>query len=305
MTEEAVTLQVTARDAIVAVLFADIAGSTRLYEVLGDTQAKALIDEALDGLRAVTAQHRGRVIKTIGDEIMCVFPNADAGFLAASDMQHKIDRLPVVSGTKRMIRAGFHAGQVIEENGDVFGDTVNTAARMAGVARGLQIMTTAATVEKLSPGLRSATRPIAALAVKGKVDDIAVCEVIWREDSDMTTLASSPAMTVTRSSLKLVHSGRQVILDEAMPIASLGRDQASSFVINDLKASRNHAKIERRRDKFFIVDQSTNGTFVTVTGEAEVGLRREEMMLRGSGRIVFGHSIVDGEGDCVDFSVQG
>src|ERR1700759_5648311 len=120
---------------IVAVLFADIAGSTSLYEVLGDARAKAMIDEALAVMKAVTAQQQGRVIKTIGDEVMCVFDTPDRGFIAASDMQARIDGLPVADGAKRKIRVGFHAGPVIEEHGDVFGDTVNTAARMAGLAK--------------------------------------------------------------------------------------------------------------------------------------------------------------------------
>ena len=101
----------------VAVLFADIAGSTSLYDVFGDARAKAMIDEALEAMKAVTARHGGRVIKTIGDEIMCVFDGADRGFIAATDMQLRIDHLPVTNGAKRKIRVGFHAGSVIEENG--------------------------------------------------------------------------------------------------------------------------------------------------------------------------------------------
>ena len=111
-----------------AVLFADIAGSTKLYEVLGDTEAKRLIDEVLIALSALTKRHGGRVVKTIGDEVMCVFANAEKGFHAATDMQNKVDSMPVVSGTKRRIRVGFHAGAVIEEAGDVFG-TPSTSRR--------------------------------------------------------------------------------------------------------------------------------------------------------------------------------
>ena len=117
-----------------AVLFADIAGSTRLYDTLGDIQAKFMVDECIALMRGIVAQYGGRVVKTIGDEVMCVLPDADSGCLAATDMQLKIMALPPVSNVKRAIRAGFHAGPVIEENNDVFGDTVNLAARMAGLA---------------------------------------------------------------------------------------------------------------------------------------------------------------------------
>ena len=98
-----------------AVLFADIAGSTRLYDTLGDTQAKMLIDECIGIMRDIIGRYAGRVIKTIGDEVMCVLPDADSGHLAAADMQLKIAALPAVSDVKRAIRVGFHFGPVIEE----------------------------------------------------------------------------------------------------------------------------------------------------------------------------------------------
>lgn len=290
---------------IVAVLFADIAGSTKLYEVLGDATAKAMIDEALVEMSAVTARHGGRVIKTIGDEVMCVFDGPDRGFIAATDMQNRIDKLPVVNGAKRRIRVGFHAGTVIEENSDVFGDTVNTAARMAGLAKGMQIITTRTTVDMLSPALRMGTRDIAALAVKGKADDLAVCEVIWQEGDDLTMTAPSVSIPQSQSVLILKHGEREIVMNQVRPAVSLGRDASGDIVIADPKASRNHARIERRRDKYFLADQSTNGTFVTFTGEAELSLRREELMLRGSGRIVFGHSAAESTLETVEFTVRG
>ena len=78
----------------------------------------------------------------------------------------------------------------------------------------------------------------------------------------------------------------------------------STLGIADPKASRNHARIERRRDKFFLADQSTNGTFVTFTGEAELSLRREELMLRGSGIIVFGHSAAESSAETLEFTIR-
>ena len=288
-----------------SVLFADISGSTKLYDTLGDTRAKNMIDECLGLMRGVTARHGGRVIKTIGDEVMCVFPDADRGHLAATEMQIEVAALPAVSNVKRAIRVGFHFGAVIEENGDVFGDTVNTAARMAGLAKGTQIITTRSTVERLSPMLRSLTRSIAALSVKGKGDDIDVCEVIWQEGEDLTMATASIGAPTARVALKLTHGARQLVLEQASAGIVLGRDQGCQMVLADRKASRQHARIERRRDKFFLIDQSTNGTFVTFAGEAEIGLRREEVMLRGQGRITFGHSIGESSEEVVVFALQG
>ncbi len=288
-----------------AVLFADIAGSTKMYDILGDTRAKQLIDETLLELRAATARYRGRVIKTIGDEIMCVFPDAERGMLAACEMQTRVNALPIVDGVKRLIRAGFHYGAVIEEKGDVFGDTVNVAARMAGVAKGLQIMTSRDTAERLPPSMRASVRPIATVAVKGK-DDMPVCEVIWQSDDDLTMTVDSlhSNQPARHSELLLVHNKQELVVDGAKPAASFGRGIDNSFVIGDLKASRNHARVEKRRDKYYLIDQSTNGTFVTVNGEAEMELHREEVMLRGQGFILFGHSATESKEETVEFTVR-
>jgi class 3 adenylate cyclase len=288
-----------------AVLFADISGSTRLYDTLGDAEAKKLIDECMGIMRGVVAQYHGRVVKTIGDEVMCVLPDADSGHLTAADMQLQVDALPVVANVKRAIRVGFHAGPVIEEGGDVFGDTVNMAARMAGLAKGMQIITTAATVERLSPDLRQSVRRIAALSVKGKGEDIDVCEVLWQAGADVTMATASVAAAAPYVKLHLAHGARNLVLEQANSGIALGRDPGCQIVLAERMASRVHARIERRRDKFFLVDQSTNGTFVTFAGETEIVLRREEVMLRGQGRIAFGHSLRESSEETVEFSVRG
>ena len=288
-----------------AVLFADIAGSTKLYDTLGDAQAKKMVDECIRLMRSIVAQYGGRVIKTIGDEVMCALPDADSGCLAATDMQLKIMELPAVSNVKRAIRAGFHAGPVIEENNDVFGDTVNLAARMAGLAKSMQIITTRATVERLSPLLQKSTRRIASLSVKGKGDDVEVCEVIWQAGEDLTMAATSTLTPFKQSRLHLLYGTSEMVLEQANAGIVLGRDASCEIAIADRMASRHHARIERRRDKFFLIDQSTNGTFVAFTGEAEITLRREEVMLRGEGRIAFGRSVSESREDTVGFALQG
>lgn len=291
--------------ATMAVLFADLAGSTRIYETLGDIQAKKMVDECIALMRSIVAQYGGRVIKTIGDEVMCVLPDADSGCLAAMDMQLKIMALPALSGVKRAIRVGWHFGAVIEENGDVFGDTVNLAARMAGLAKAMQIITTHATVEQLSKLLRSSSRRIAALSVKGKGADVEVCEIIWQSGEELTMATPSIISPPKNTRLHLRCGSLESVIEKVKTGVLIGRDASCQIVVADRMASRQHARIERLQDKFFLIDESTNGTFVAIAGESEITLRHEGLMLRGRGRIAFGRSVEQSSADTVEFWLQG
>lgn len=295
----------TATQRDLCVLFADVSGSTRLYEKLGDAEALRAIDRCLERMRRSVLLYKGRVIKTIGDEIMAIFDSVEAGMLAASDMQQGIDSLPPLAGAKMAIRVGFHFGPAIEDNNDVFGDTVNVASRMAGLAKAGQIITTEATVLLMPALLRQSTRDIDALTVKGKESDIRVHEVLWQENTELTMKSASIAPPAPRASRVVLRHGANVMLLGAERTAvSLGRDVNCDIVIKDTNASRNHGKIERRRDKFVLVDISTNGTYVSFHGEPEFALRHEETILRGRGRIVFGHAWKSDADDMVEFSVE-
>ena len=284
------------------VLFADVSGSTRLYEKLGDNEALRAVERCLNRMTRATEQFKGRVIKTIGDEVMAVFDSAEAGMDAACSMQQRVDDLPPVSGIKLAIRIGFHFGPAIEDAKDVFGDTVNTAARMAGLAKAGQIITTAETVGALPTLLQQSTREIDALSVKGKAEDVRVCEVLWQESDDLTMKSGSVAPAPVSARLTVRHGENVQVLDPGHGAFSLGRDAGCDIIINDRRASRTHARIERRRDKFVLIDQSTNGTYVTFVGEAEFALKREEVILRSKGRISFGHAFDEG-GEIVEFQV--
>lgn len=289
----------------ICVVFADVSGSTSLYEKLGDAGALAAVERCVAAMTRATQINKGRVVKTIGDEVMAVFDSAAQGFQAASEMQQRIAELPPPApDVKLTIRAGFHVGPVLVENNDVFGDTVNTAARMAGLAKAGQIITTAETVAALPELLRTSCREIDALAVKGKADNVNVCEVIWQEGAELTMMSTrmTPAAPMD-TRLKLQHGADTLLLGPARPIVTLGRDPASDIAIRDPRASRLHARIERRRDKFVLIDMSSNGTYIAFAGEAEIALKREEVILRSNGRIVFGHAWAEGAETLV-FSVE-
>jgi adenylate cyclase len=272
-----------------AVLFADVSGSTKLYEVAGDAVAHAAIEKCIVLMRDKTVQATGRVIKTIGDEVMSAFPTADAAADAAIEMQSAIAELPAVGTNKIGIRIGFNFGPIVEREGDIFGDAVNLASRLSHVATKDQIITSRDTVMRMSPMLKSSTRAITTIQVKGKAEEIQVYELIWQQSEDMTTLASTKSIFKPKKTLlRLKVQGTEVELSQEKPAVALGRDATADVVIRERMASRAHGKIERRLDKFILTDHSANGTYVTIEGDREIVLRREEFTLRGHGWIAFG-----------------
>jgi len=274
-----------------AVLFADVSGSTKLYETAGDTVAHAAIEKCVNIMREKTVNAKGRVIKTIGDEVMSAFKTADDAADAAIEMQSAISEMPPVGNTQIGIRIGFNFGPVVERDGDVFGDAVNLAARLAAVATKGQIISARDTVMLMAPMLKAATRAITTIQVKGKAQEIQVYELMWQQSEDMTTLASQKSVYKPKNAkLRLLVQGAEVILSSERPAVALGRDASADLVIKERMASRAHGKIERRLDKFILTDHSANGTFITIEGDKEIVLRREEFTLRGHGWIAFGQT---------------
>ena len=290
-----------------AILFADVSGSTRLFEILGDATARVKIGECLDTLTGVTKEHSGTVIKTIGDEIMCTFPTAEDAAKAACEM-HEALLEDITEGTGGelttiTIRVGMHYGPAILEGGDVFGDAVNIAARMAAQAKGGQVITSQSTVDKLSPLMRAASRFVDRAPIKGKKEEIDIFEIIWQEE-DVTRMATGLLNEETKpeARLKILYDGKEVIIDKEKSVLVMGRSKTCDLPVNEKLASRQHVKIELRRDKFFIVDQSTNGTHVLIENSDEAFLRREEMALHGNGQISLGKSFHEGPSEIVQFS---
>ena len=284
----------TRKSATLSIVFADISGSTRLYETLGDTVARELVSECLALMAEQVDKYSGTVIKTIGDEIMCTFPSADQAIEASMGMQESVtEDLPERNRntpSNLMIRVGLHHGSAILESGDVFGDAVNVAARMAGVAKGSQIITTKETAEQLAPTLRSCTRHLDRISVKGKSEEIDIFEVIWQAE-DVTRMATGLLKSSSgQVKLYLDYNGLKRKLSQDMDTLILGRGKKADMVINDSMASREHARIECRRGKFILTDMSTNGTYVH-TSEGPSYLRREDLVLVGDGRIALGREL--------------
>ena len=280
-------------DIELAIVFADVVGSTKLYELLGDIRARDMVGICIDVMRAATDEHHGTVIKTMGDEVMATFPTADDALNAAAQMQKQITLHPSLKVDEQSvaIRIGCDFGPVVLENRDVFGSTVHTANRMTSQAKANQIITTATMVEHLSSEWRASVRQIDVATLKGRSNEVALFEVLWQTE-DVTSMV--PAIATSRDKankpqrLRLRYQGQEVLVQDGRANITMGRAEENDLVVKGNLISRLHARVEFNRNKFTLIDQSTNGTFVIGKDGEEAFVRRDSMQIRGEGLIGLG-----------------
>lgn len=275
-----------------AILFADVVGSTRLYDEFGDTMASETVAQCLEIMRDATLEADGRVIKTIGDEILSTFETVDQAMEAAVLMQSGIngrgeDQIPV------SIRIGCHYGSVVSERNDIFGAAVHTANRMTSQAKSGQIVISGATVEHMGAGWRGQTRQIDVATVRGRLDEVALYELVWQPDEATSML---PTLQVDErggrsTTLTLLFNDRTIEVSDRRKTINLGRSEDNDVVMKGSLISRLHARIEKRRGKFFLVDQSTNGTFIIDQSNRETFVRRDTAEVSGEGIIGLGKTV--------------
>ena len=280
-------------DAEVAILFADVVGSTQLYETLGDDRARETVAECLEIMKAATEENGGTVIKTMGDEVMATLPAANAAITAAAAMQKRIsDNEELIGGGHKVsIRIGCHFGPVVQENRDIFGSAVHTANRMTSQAKARQIITTDTMVQNLNEEWQALVRQIDIATVKGKRDEVALYEVLWQPEeatSMLPTIGFEEQGADKPATLVLSYGGKEVTVDGQRTTISMGRADENDLVVKGNLISRIHARVEKRRHRYFLIDESTNGTFIQTMDGEEIFVRRDSTELAGEGIIGLG-----------------
>lgn len=282
------------------VMYADVSGSARLFERLGDTEAMHAVDRCLKRMQRSIESYRGRTVQIVGDELLATFEAAEDGCQAAIDMQQRISDLPPVSGLKLTIRIGLHSGEVEESTNDLVGDAVSSTARIVGIARRDQILTSSRLVSELNQHALVNVQPMPRLGViKENVEELKLFQIEWASLVASGNISSFSIMPVDRLCVR--YGSNAYLLDDKMPVLTLGRDLTNKLHIEDRKVSRTHARIEKRPSGYYLVDTSTNGTFVSSAGRQEVLVRRNEILLDGKGRLCFGASRNDPAAETADF----
>jgi adenylate cyclase len=264
------------------VAFVDIVDSVGLYRRLGDWEAKREIDRALAQVARQLTRHNGRVIKHNGDGLLCAFGSAEQAFDALQDAQND---------AALALRIGVHAGSVLLKRGDMFGNAVNIASRLASLAGPGQVIVSASVRERLCEERRARCRRFDRLRIRGTGAEFDLYQVNGT-DGAVTALVTQVVDVPIRQTLVLRHGRREIRLDGNETEFMLGRDPSCGLVIEDPRASRFHATFEQRRGRFVLRDHSTNGSFVLDNDRSRPAfIRREEWLLSGTGHLSFGRPI--------------
>lgn len=282
-------------EAILTLLFVDIIDSSRLYSERGDERAQAIILGGVDILKDVVEQHYGTVIKTIGDEVMATFEDPTQAVKAALFMVAILKTTPLSEqGDTVNIKVGIHTGPVLLKDGDVFGNTVNTAARIVAQAKPRQVLVSGQTNGTIGDKIPATTRLVDHLNLKGITEIFDLYEVFASDSEDvenMTFVMDEEDAHTVQNTYIINHADGETILDSNNPTLRCGRDPANHIIIDEKAISRFHARLDWEKGKLTLTDQSINGTHITFDDGESVHIHREKFTLAGSGKISLGRAM--------------
>lgn len=282
---------VTMTDAVAAertVFFVDLIGSVRLYQRVGDERGFAQVSAALEAVRVVVEQCGGVIHKHMGDGLMVSFAWPDQAAEAAMRVHEALQ----AQGGELGVCIGFHHGPVLVRGEDVFGDTVNCAARLLELATEGRAVLTMGTARRLAVRWQEFLTLVPRRSLRGAAASHALqdlCELRCAYLGELTQFDVQFREERLRPLRLVVQGGRQRwVVDESLPVLRLGRDAGQDVRVEDVRVSRLHAEIELRGNQFVLVDHSSNGTFVLPEAGEPFQLSHERMVLPRCGRLALG-----------------
>ncbi len=276
------------------VLVADVSGRDILVEALGADEAKHAIDRCLHRVDRAVAANGGKMIRHGDGRLSASFPRCERAALASFDMLARVEDLPPQRGLRLTIRVGIHCGAKA-----AIDPVEAAAARIAAAARPGQLLASGPAVLQLTAAARqfAGTTPLRDAAFDGFEWPVFALHREPAAAAPTADLARAPAR------LRLRHQHEVLHVDESRPVVLLGRELGNDIVIHDARASRQHARIERRPQGFVLIDRSTNGTHVADANGGEHCVKRGEWPLGSAGRLGCGFPPNEIERDLVYFEL--
>lgn len=286
------------------VVFADLTGSTGVFETLGNVKATQAITRLTQWIGQVCEAHDGHVVKYMGDGVLILFKQSRNAVDAVTELQQvhqtRIRKWP--EPLKMRLQVGIARGEIVEQDGDCYGDAVNVASRLSDLSGPEQILASDTVIQQLPDNSIVRSRCMGAMAIRGRTESCVVHRIEWQTEvlSEVFTMPASltpsllgreaPKPAFIALSWLDVNAGFN---STQLPVF-LGRDASAQFVVQDPRVSRKHAQIEWRAGKFYLEDTSSYGTWVRFNDSAAiVALRRQECVLLQDGEIALGASFED------------
>jgi class 3 adenylate cyclase len=287
------------------ILFADLADSVSLYDRVGDEAAKNHVLDLQRQLREQLEAFDGKIHEIIGDEIMVCFDAPDRALACSIALHNNAKQFSQQQSIELKLRIGMHFGQIIEDEkeGRLFGDTINLASRVTGIAQADQTILTNSLFQKVSTTWRDSVRQFDVTMVKGKTEPLIVYDLPWQHD-DLTAIMSTDTLGDPGNhaqQLILKHQDEVINLSDHQGVFSIGRAITNNLVVNADPVSRRHVTIERARDYFVLNDKSTNGTHLFTSSGETFYLRRQQWPMSGSGEFALGATREQGDDHIVRF----
>jgi adenylate cyclase len=295
------------------VVFADLRGSTSLFERLGNSEATSVVTHAVSALGRVISQQHGQVIKTLGDGLMAAFERPAQAVLAANAMHDVLEGMALQGTSARSpsnlrllrLQVALARGEVVEMNGDCFGDAVNVAARLLDHAGDNETLITDGVYEGLDDTQRARFRSLDWMHLRGRAEPVLVHLLGGRRHGDSVVTQFGNVQTdEDPDGVRLIWGPlNRLYASNRVPLV-LGRSPQSTFCVDDARVSRSHARVDWHGGNFTLTDLSYNGTYVRYDGGDEVlSLRRGNCTLHGSGVIALGGAPNDPTSAIVRFEI--
>lgn len=286
------------------ILFADICRSTVLFEKLGDQAALDLVMETLQLAGGIAINNHGTVIGTIGDEVLCTFKQAKDALMTANQLHSEMQKNALTQKHQLALRVGINSGPVVSVKDNVYGDTVNIAARLAQQAKAHQSLVSSDTIASVNENIRSQVRFVGKISLQGKAGLIEVHELLQTDAEEaITEVATTDAIPARSFLMTARYQSRRMRFDPMLVRFLFGRGVDCDQVINHPTISREHAEFLYRNGQFILRDFSTNGSVVVQNNKTRQ-LHRTSMELRGTGKIYFGKTINQLQ-FCIEFTCTG
>ena len=297
------------------VVFADLFGSTRVFESLGNVKATEAVTHITTWVGKVCTAHGGTVVKFLGDGVLAIFQDGRKAIGAVIDLQRSYQQMltQMPPNSYMPLRVGVARGDIEFKDDDCYGDAVNIAARLSELTGPHEIWVEEAAVECGLQPSEVRIRYLGPIHIRGRNEPCTVYQIEWQEDINSAWFTvpanfDAPADAVTTDALGVQISldwleSRKTFKAFELPV-HIGRTRSAGFVVNDARVSRTHARLDWRNGSVVLVDVSTYGCWVRFWGGgSDLLLRREECVLHGRGDIALGTPFSDLSAPVVTFSV--